>query len=386
MSRGRVDILFYSHDGRGYGHLSRTIAIALAVRRLKPMLRIMLVTGSKHVFDLSAGAGLDWIKLPSYRSVAYEGRSYRMKGESQLTHTEIVELRKEMLEYIVRQLNPRCVLVDHLPKGKDGELMRAIISSQSQKTVWILGLRAVVGNVEEIWSDESKRVLESHFSRILWYGSRVIHGSEEFERISSRFKVSTAETGFVSRAKELSLSLEAKIPPATESLTGTIGLSWQDKQTKHTIRSILSALKATDGQWKMFIGPDRSVKNSQCENISLPPNVSMERFGSDYLAALRVSGVAIAYAGYNSITDILWAQLPSILIVRESPEEEQLVHAQKIKKLVGQGVTFIFEKSLNFCNLATMINVQIGSRLPLFDPELLCGSEKAAGHLIDTVS
>jgi len=48
MDNQRLDILLYGHDGRGLGHVSRSVAIGLALRRLYPHLKICVITGCRQ--------------------------------------------------------------------------------------------------------------------------------------------------------------------------------------------------------------------------------------------------------------------------------------------------------------------------------------------------
>ncbi len=62
----RLDLIIYAHDGRGQGHVSRSIAVASALRRLYPDLKIMMITGERGTEELIGAIDLEWIKLPSY--------------------------------------------------------------------------------------------------------------------------------------------------------------------------------------------------------------------------------------------------------------------------------------------------------------------------------
>ena len=78
----RVDYLLYAHDGRGLGHVSRTTAVGLALKRLYPEARVLLITGSAKTHIMVGRGALDWIKLPSYQTVLTAGASEGRDGES----------------------------------------------------------------------------------------------------------------------------------------------------------------------------------------------------------------------------------------------------------------------------------------------------------------
>src|SRR5438445_5634135 len=110
-----IDVLLYAHDGRGLGHVSRSIALGLAIRRLAPQLRIVLVTGSDYVPILAGVGHLEWIKLPGYRNVVNNGIAEGVSGALQLSYAEVKSIRIAMLRTLFSELQPKIVVVDHYP-------------------------------------------------------------------------------------------------------------------------------------------------------------------------------------------------------------------------------------------------------------------------------
>src|SRR5215203_1087865 len=305
MTTPRFDVLLYCHDGRGHGHVSRTAAIALAIRRLNPKLRLLILTGSQSLPDLLPGnQHIDWIKLPSFRSVVVAGRSLRDRGTSGFGHTELVDLRRHLIGDTFHRLRPRCVLVDHLPWGKDGELSEAILSSTSSDTKWILGLRSIPGDIEELWSLTARDCVNNFFKAVFWYGCTDIYGPAPLHAMEQHFRTPISATGLVSRARELtSLHTHERLP----ELGGTIALSWRDLESERTLRSIRESAPWTQtpgSNWRLFLGPSRSRRPSRPSSIAWPSNVLASSFSSQYIPSLARSQIGITYAGYNCITDL----------------------------------------------------------------------------------
>ena len=135
MTLTRLDILLYAHDGRGLGHISRTVAIGMALRRLYPDLRILIVTGCDQTNELIHPTPLDWLKLPSYRTKVINGKSHGIDGDSCFTDKELGLLRAKTLQQIVLRYRPKAVLVDHTPQGKHRELLPALNFCRAGYTV-----------------------------------------------------------------------------------------------------------------------------------------------------------------------------------------------------------------------------------------------------------
>ena len=156
----RLDLLIYAHGGRDLGHVSRSVAIGAAVRRLFPALKILLITGCKQTDSLIGPAALDWIKLPSYKKVVINGTPVGCVGHTNLNNSYLVKSRAALIQSIIREYRPRCVLVDHEAPGKREELISSI--KLETDTQWILGLRGIIGQVKDVWSDLTTTIFKQH--------------------------------------------------------------------------------------------------------------------------------------------------------------------------------------------------------------------------------
>jgi predicted glycosyltransferase len=376
-----LDVLFYAHDGRGHGHLSRTVAIALALRRLRPELRLLLVTGSRAVSELDGGK-LDWLKLPAYRSTILEGRSAPETGPSALCHHSLALVRSGLLADIVARLRPRCVLVDHLPLGKADELQAALSQTANSSTRWVLGVRAVPGGRSEpVWTKKSAAIARQRYVRGLWYGDSAIHGHTILSSLREHLGIPIVPTGLVSRAAEVS-RLDS-FPPASALKVGVVGLSWASVATHHTLATLVGALGSGMqelSRWYVFGGPATGVSSEQRYSAA---GLTLLPFGPSFLSTLKVARLCITYAGYNSITDCLWAGVPALLVIRDILETEQCTHADSLKKFLGAVVDWVPERSLTPRRLTKAIQGLLRVERLSPAPALLSGSEAAARELVD---
>ncbi|MEJ2056940.1 MAG: hypothetical protein P8X39_03765, partial [Desulfofustis sp.] len=142
----RLDFLLYAHDGRGFGHVSRSVAVGLALKRLYPYYRLLLITGSAGTAMLIGPGELDWIKLPSYKTVLKNGVSEGRDSTAGFYKSVLGNHRADMLEATMTILRPRCVLVDHNPFGKRNELVKTLERQTGSDCQWVLGLRGIIGD------------------------------------------------------------------------------------------------------------------------------------------------------------------------------------------------------------------------------------------------
>jgi predicted glycosyltransferase len=371
----RLDFLIYAHDGRGLGHASRGIAIGLALRRLLPQCKTLFVSGCKETAALIGSGTLDWIKLPSYATTIVEGRAEGGYGHSNFYKSVLGQLRTEMLASIMEIFQPRIVLVDHAPTGKRNELLRALEVTKDADTRWVLGLRGVIGDDKDVWSDESIHCFKYHYDLILWYGDTQVMGTEYPLMIAQRFGFKPVETGYVSRL------MEHKHLMASENgtLAGTISIPWGTEATWKFVRRIHDAIKGigkNHGPWRLFV--DQEKKEMIRDLFRDLPFCTVDEVSERYIPSLLKSKMAIVYAGYNSMSDILAARIPAVVLLRDLKDKEQQTHVDRLLPFIKDYVTVLTESNTDTQSLQQALESQLCA--PTWHNEILNmnGAELAA--------
>ena len=343
----RLDILIYAHDGRGLGHVSRSIGIGLALRRLFPELKVLFISGCRLSQELIGAAPLDWLKLPSYATRVTDGKSRGVAGRSLYSDAELGALRAKELQHLVRLYRPRLVLVDHTPQGKHKELVPALAESRAFGTRWVLGVRGVVGEVPQAQSDLGVKLFASHYHALLWYGDSAVLGSSHLELLRRHYGIAPVECGYVVRLAELAEWNNHSVAPA-ENPAGTIAIPWLGEESLRFLRCLAAALQKIPesyGAWRIFVdsGADADGQRTINELFRGVRNCRIEPPGGNYVPSLLHSKTALVYGGYNSIMDILQVRLPALVVYREMADEEQLIHLQRIVEVTGDQVTMVPE-------------------------------------------
>lgn len=364
----RLDILLYAHDGRGIGHVGRMVAVGLALRRLFPALRVALVTGERRVEALLRGADLDWIKLPGYATRVANGRSQGAPGPSGLSDAALGELRAALLRDLVRSARPRLVLADHTPQGKHRELLWAIEAGRVHGVRWTLGVRAVVGGVDKVWSDLAASLFREHYSGLVWYGDPALLGGEA-RRLAAHFGREPVAVGYASRLRELGAA--GLLPPPTRHEAVTAGLSWRDASTDALLAAMAGA--AENGtRWRVWCDP--------APGQHAHPAIECNAFGESWLDALRGACAAVVYGGYNSLTDVLAAEIPAVVLLRGMQDDEQEAHAAALAaRRPAMAVLRASEATAE--RLAQAVGDVCRHPGPLASPVALNGAEQAARTL-----
>ncbi len=382
MNLPRLDILLYAHDGRGLGHISRTVAIGMALRRLYPDLRVLVVTGCASTNKLIHSAPLDWLKLPSYRTEVINGKSHGIDGNSCFTDKELGLLRSETLQQIVLQYRPKVVLVDHTPQGKHRELLPALDAASGTDTRWVLGVRGVVGSVPQAGSMLSQQLFTDYYKGLLWYGDSLVLGTKQPGQLESQYNIQPIACGYVSRLQELSCLQVRKNNKKT--VAGTIAIPWLGEHSQHVLTCVAGALKnigPVHGNWHLFadLAPDQH--GQIISSLQKLPYCHLRPPGPGYIEALLHSKTAVIYGGYNSLTDVLAAGLPAVVLLRAMQDSEQQMHLHLLHKYTNDQLLSIDEVQLTEKIIEMGLRTQL-KKSPLKAEINLQGAEYAARQLV----
>lgn len=331
----RLDILIYAHDGRGLGHASRSIGIGMALKRLYPELKVLFVSGCKFSGELIGKSSLDWMKLPSYETRVIDGKSRGVIGNSGYQDKELGHLREEQLKQYIQLYRPRLVLCDHTPQGKHKELVPAIEYSSSNKTLWVLGLRGVVGGVSQVHSKLASHLFRENFCQLLWYGDSAILGKSHLQQLKLHYGYEPTECGYVSRLIELG-KISDVFSESTQRYAGTIAIPWLGEKSQPLLQSLALALQEIGpqyGKWRLFIDSSNNKDQQLLNDLFAPLSHCLleQPSGSRYVEALFQSKTAVIYGGYNSIMDVLSLEMPAVVVLREMSDGEQQIHLERLR-------------------------------------------------------
>lgn len=366
-----LDLLIYAHDGRGLGHASRGVAIGLAVRRLFPALRVLFVSGCRHTAALIGPAPLDWIKLPSYQKIVVDGSARGRVGHTNLRNSYLVKSRTRLISAIIAEYRPRCVLVDHEAAGKRNELVSAM--ELGTNTCWVLGLRAVIGKVADVWSETAATVFRKHYRALLWYGDAAVLGPASLQAIKAHYRIDPCPTGYISRLKEMSHWL----PPRTKTeppLAGTAAVSWHSETSDRVLRNLRQALKRIGGRygrWQIFADFGHTL-------FSDLPFCRVENLSERYLSALVNSRIALVYGGYNSLADLLSVRIPAVVLLRDIDDREQEDHVEILAACSSGTLAVLPEKAATSERLQAALERQLCAAPAKKCPADITGAETAA--------
>jgi len=365
MTLPRLDILLYAHDGRGLGHVSRSVAIGMALRRLYPELRVCLLTGCRQTQELISTAPLDWLKLPAYETEVRDGTSRGIDGLSNYSDQELARIRQQLIQHAFSLYRPRLFLADHTPQGKHKELVPALSSlSSPAQTACVLGVRGVVGSVGQTKLPLARDLFMRHFLKLLWYGDSTILGQEHRDLLSQRFSSDPLECGYVSRLAELN-RLHSNLPHSDREHACTISIPWIGEHTEMFLRKLAEAMQRIGpgyGQFRIYLGDGASEGSKNLLNRL--EGCAVEPFGSSYAHSLTNSKSAIIFGGYNSLVDVLAVRIPALVVLRNMRDKEQQEHLASLTKAEDVNLLLLDEKDCSPDIMHQHILNLLGNDLP----------------------
>jgi predicted glycosyltransferase len=115
------------------------------------------------------------------------------------------------------------------------------------------------------------------------------------------------------------------------------------------------------------------------------PFCRVEQAGSAYAASLLNSKASVVYGGYNSLTDVLCARMPSIVIVRDMQDREQAVHASRLAEHTDKGLVFMKENEADTGKLLSALKRQLQGPDVRTGSIQLNGAEHAAKYIAGVI-
>ena len=222
----------------------------------------------------------------------------------------------------------------------------------------------------------------------MWYGDSKILGFKPLKQLQNHFSTKPLETGYVSRMAEF-CHLQPESTPLKDQLAGVISIPWIGEKTHIILSHLSDALEQLGdkyGLWQIFLPKMMASSGSNCfDKLQALKFCQINEPSQDYMNALLNCKVAIIYGGYNSITDVLFSQTPSLVLLRSMQDLEQQNHISALVKSEAIDLILREEDQVNSFDLAKDLKkLLITSHRPQIIPNIL-GAKIAANYLYEII-
>ena len=194
------NILMYSHDTYGLGHIRRTMAIASHL--LSENINILILTGSPIVGRFSFPEQMDFVRIPGMiKKTNEEYLPLSIKIDSR----HVLNIRKNIITATAKAFKPHLFIVDKEPLGLKKEVLPTLkwLKRCMPETRTILGLRDIMDDAVTVQEDWKRKgiyeILNELYSEIWVYGNQKFYDPIQEYAIPKRISEKMLFTGYIPR-------------------------------------------------------------------------------------------------------------------------------------------------------------------------------------------
>ncbi len=336
LGQSTYNILMYSHDTFGLGHIRRTMAIASQLRG--PHINILILTGSPIAGRFSFPDQVDFVRIPGM--IKKTNEEY-LPLSIKINPKHALNIRKNIITATAKTFQPNLFIVDKEPFGLKKEILPTLrwMRQHLPKSKTILGLRDIMDGAETIRKDWKKKgvyeILDKLYNEIWVYGIQDFYDPIKEYLIPETISGKIHFTGYIprkapgSRAKR-QIRKEHGLNKDDKLVVVTAGGGGDGYPVMETFLTMLeSEMKAPPFKSVLITGPFMPrKKRMEIFNRSRQLGVKTYRFFGRMEKIQAAADLVISMGGYNTICEILSQRTVSLIIPRETPREEQLIRAK----------------------------------------------------------
>jgi predicted glycosyltransferase len=334
------NILMYSHDTYGLGHIRRTMAIASYL--LGPRINILILTGSPIAGRFSFPEQIDFVRIPG---MIKKTKDEYLPLSIKINARHALDIRKNINTATAKTFQPQLFIVDKEPLGLRKEVLPTLkwLQRCRPNTRAILGLRDIMDDAAAVKNDWNEKgvyqVLESLYAEIWVYGNQEFYDPIAEYDISESISRKIHFTGYIPRKipakeavrnirKELNVQQDEKLVVVT---TGGGGDGY------FVMRNYVDMLEALNGNLPfksvLITGPFMpKKKRRKIFKRARKLGVRTYHFYRQMETIFAAADLVVSMGGYNTLCEILSQGTLSLVIPRETPRKEQMIRAQAFKR------------------------------------------------------
>lgn len=328
------NILMYSHDTYGLGHIRRTMAIAASLSG--PDVNILILTGSPIAGRFTFPEQVDFVRIPG---MIKKTNDEYLPLSIKINPKHALDIRKNIITATAKAFRPDLFIVDKEPLGLKKEVLPTLqwLKRCMPKSRTILGLRDIMDDaavVRRDWADKGiYRTLDELYSEIWIYGLQALYDPIREYAIPDTVSHKIHFTGYIPRKT-----------PGREALRKTRRehmVNGNDKLVVVTTGGggdgyavmdvYLAMLERTPLAVNSVLVTGPFMPKAQRRNLfrrARRLKIRTYHFYRQMEKLLAAADLVISMGGYNTLCEILSQKTVSLVIPREAPRREQIIRAQ----------------------------------------------------------
>lgn len=329
------NILMYSHDTYGLGHLRRTMAIAEHLRQHG--VNILILTGSPLAGRYELPEGVDYVRIPGM--IKKTNEEY-LPLSIKINARHALNIRRNIIVATAKAFQPHLFIVDKAPMGLRREVIPTLkwLRRRLPRTRTILGLRDIMDDAESTsreWREKGVyEVLDQYYSEIWVYGNQDLYDPVVEYEIPDGISRKMVFTGYIPRhvptAQAMSRTRrEERLLPEEKLVVVTTGGGGDGYPLMDAYLSMLEEGGAPAHRVIFVSGP--FMPKPEREAVAKRAGRLKARFYHFYRrmeTLMGLSDVVVTMGGYNTTCEILSQGKPCLVVPREVPRLEQRIRAE----------------------------------------------------------
>lgn len=365
-------VMIYSHDTYGLGHLRRNLALAEALVRANPTMRIVIVSGSRIAASFEVCRGVDVVQLPPViKTGPGQYESYGLAISLSL----IKRARAAIIKDVIARFDPEVFYVDHSPLGMSNELVSVLdfLVSSRAEIRRVIGLRDIIDSPESVtrsWAADGTLEAIGRF-----YHQAYVFGEEHLFDFGSAYAIpSNVELRYLSYLGKPEFIAAGQRRTKKFSNFSSHGghflvTGGGGGDAKEVCELGIRVAQIVGVETVVVTGPLMDFQ-TLCELRELAKgaaNIKIIEFSSNFEDLVANARVAMAMAGYNTTVELAAARVPALYLPRTYPRQEQAIRAEIFARL-GFGKTLDPNAAATPGSIAPMVRTYWDN--PLLAPEV----------------
>lgn len=335
------NILMYSHDTYGLGHIRRTMAIASHLAG--PDVNVLILTGSPIAGRFSFPEQVDFVRIPG---MIKKTNDEYLPMSIKINPQQAVDIRTNIITATAQTFLPNLFIVDKEPLGLKKEVLPTLrwLRRCLPNTRTILGLRDIMDEADIVRSDWKKKgvyqILDELYSEIWIYGNQDLYDPISEYEMPGSVSRKMHFTGYIPRkipGKEAVARIKRKyaIKSDEKLVLVTTGGGGDGHSVMHNFLTMLEETPHQAPFKSILITGPFMPKHEREDILSRAKRLGIRtwEFYQRMEEIMAAADLVITMGGYNTICEILSQGTISLVIPRETPRKEQLIRA---KALHGQ--------------------------------------------------
>jgi len=358
-------ILFQPPNGIGLGHISRLIAIALAIRDKSPSTRLpFLLEGGSHLL-------LETVSLP-YLSLPTGSALYGTETWASWPLEERRTIILKIADSIIRQLNPAVILFDTIP------CIDVLMAASDREVPMAMCIRK--GGDKAKYFDQMERYNKQlEFLKLIL----IPHKPGEME-VPERLRSRTRFIGQIVRPS-LNAPLEMSFPSNSKIVVITGGGGGYPN-TVDFYNLALASFKSCRARNPNLIGIlVTGPLFQEWLKLRMVDGVRVIPFDPNMTATLAAANLIICQGGYNTIAEVTSIGCPTICVPAERGLDDQFERAEQA---AISNANFYVCRTPELSNFAQLMDfcLQIPAQERFSSENTSSGAQQAAEALLELIA